>query len=242
MGFKTIIGLVIILISCACNQQPSSRGLKSENGSNQQFDLKTGLKIVNRGNRGARFTDSEGTDYWLINIASTITNDNPIPLHIQLELLNEYDFPIDYGDQKFNIFLLPQAFALDGIQIVTDQAVLTDSMQVEFQNYLKNDLDTPYKFDRILEPGEKCVLAIGTLYPDPPKNCDIFPNVLFAHTDDGLFPKCNWLMEEDTSASLQIALGLKLNICQGGPQEIDGNNYSSGCMIIHCGHISHPEG
>ena len=49
-----------------------------------------------------------------------------------------------------------------------------------------------------LEPSKKLVIAIGILYPRTPKICCALPNALFAHTDKGILPTCDWLVNEDT--------------------------------------------
>ena len=105
----------------------------------------------------------------------------------------------------------------------TDTITITDSMFDELNNYIDKPL-----LNETVDPGEKFVVAIGTLYPRPPKNCGVLPNALFTHSDRRIFPTCDWLMKEDPSSNLQIALGLKLD-------------FGESCTIIPCGQISYPE-
>ena len=101
MRFLTILGLIIVLTACSVNKQTLEGELLNEQGTNQDELLNIELKIENRNNRGSRYTGSDSTDYWLIHIASTITNDSTIPIHLQMVFSREYDYPIEYGDQKF---------------------------------------------------------------------------------------------------------------------------------------------
>lgn len=190
-----------------CAQEKSTRTEQTSN---------VGLLIDNGINRGINYTDSLGTNYNLRYIPITITNDSTIPIHFQLVFSKDYDYPIAFGDQKFKVIPLPKEWGLNGVEI-------TDSMFNELKNYIAKPL-----LNKTLEPGEKRVIAIGTLYPRPPKFRGILPNALFAHTDKGIFPTCDWLMNEDPSSNPQIALGLKLN-------------FGESCMVIPCGQISYPE-
>lgn len=229
MKFKIILGFLTLLIVYSCFQQTSKNGQQINNGLNQHLGSKIGLKIENRVNRGAGFTDSEGNDYWLIHIASTITNDSTIPIQLQMAFSKKYDYPIEYGNQKFNIFLLPKVFALDGGTIVTDQAMFTDSMQIELLKYLENG-DTPYMLNKTLKPGEKCVVAIGTQYPRPTK-CAVFPNLLLLQSESANFQACENQLDQDKSTNPQLELGLKLDFRPGKTAEK--------CIIIPCGQISY---
>ena len=232
MKFRTILGLLIVLIGCSGNQQTSEGELPIEKGTNQDEVSNIGLKIENRINHGARYTASDSTDYWLIHIASTITNDSTIPIHLQMAFSREYDYPNEYGDQKFNIFLLPKVFALDGVTKVTEHSILTDSMQVEFRNYIGNGLDNPYLLNKTLEPGEKCVVPIGTQFPVS-SNCGVFPNVLLSQSESANFQVCENQLAQDESTNPQLALGLKLDFRPGKTTEK--------CTIIPCGQISYLE-
>ena len=98
MIFRTIFGLLIVLIVCSCFQQTSIDGLPIESR----------LRIENGINRGVSYTDSLGTRYNLRYIPITITNDSTFPIHIQIAFSNEYDYPTAYGDEKFKVFSFPK--------------------------------------------------------------------------------------------------------------------------------------
>ncbi|MBT8220251.1 MAG: hypothetical protein KJP00_10515, partial [Bacteroidia bacterium] len=115
----------------------------------------------------------------------------------------------------FSIFPMPKEWALDGVEI-------TDNMKNELKNYI----DKPF-LNTTLKPGEKSVIAIGTLYSRPPKSTGVLPNTLFVHSNSGLFPTCKWVMKKDPSSD-PMALGLRLNF---GPS----------CTVIPCGQVSYPD-
>ena len=200
MKFRTIVGLLIVLIGCSCIQQPSNSGLLIENGIN----------------RGISYTDSLGTNYSIRYIPITITNDSTIPIHLQMAFSKEYDYPIAYGNQKFKVFLMPKEWA-------TDRGTITDSMVVELKIYIEKPL-----LNETIEPGEKYLLAIGTLYPNPAKISGVLPNLLFAQSNGDNFQSCDFLMDQDKSTNSKLALGLKLV-------------FNESCLIIPCGKISYPE-
>ena len=102
----------------------------------------------------------------------------------------------------------------------------TDSMFDSMFGKLPNYIDKPL-INETIKPGEKIGLAIGTLVIRP-RDISININAPFAHTEEGIFPICNWQMNKDPSSNREVALGLKLVI-----DEI--------CTIIPCGQISYPE-
>ncbi len=188
MIFRTIVGILIVLIGCSSNQQTP----------------KSGLRIDNDLVRGMTYTDSLGTNYNLRHIPITITNDSTILMHLQIAFSNDYDHPHPDtdSDDKFKVILMPKEWALDGVAI-------TDSMIDELKNYI---IDKP-SLNETLKPGEKFVLAIGILYARPVKSCGIIPNVLFAYSDCDNFKACDSLMNQDKSTNPQLALGVKLRYC-----------------------------
>ena len=48
-----------------------------------------------------------------IVITATFTNDRINPIHLQLAISEEYDFPDSCGDKKYNVFSLPKELTLD---------------------------------------------------------------------------------------------------------------------------------
>lgn len=214
MIFKIITGLLIVLIGCSDKQQTSISGLRIDNGVN----------------RGVGYTDSLGTPYNLRYIPITITNESIIPIHLQIAFSNEYNYPTAYGGQKFNVFPFPKEMSPDEVTYDSISYELGDN---ELHDFLDSGFDTPYILNKTIKPSEKFVVAIGTLYPRPPKVCGVLPNKLFVQSDKGVFPKCDWLMKKDLSTNSPLALGLKLDFC--------GGDSKGSCTIIPCGQISYPE-
>ena len=134
----------------------------------------------------------------------------------QIAFSKDYDYPIADAGERFKVIPMPKEWALDGGEI-TNRMI----------NELKDNIDSPF-LNKTIAPGEKLVLAIGTVYPRTPKICCILPNALFAHNDGGILPTCDWLVKEDPSSYPQKALSFKLN-------------FRDSCIIIPCGQISYPE-
>ena len=212
MPFRTLPGLLLILLTYACAQRtPKGR-----------LPIKSGLKIENSPTRGTGFTDSLGTKYGLVYITATITNDRPIPIQIQLDFAKGYDYPAAYGDAQFNIILPPSVFALDGVEITDSQ------MQALPKLTGKSSLI------ETLKPGEKHEATIGILRPVRKELCSATPYALFEYRNTGDFPSCDWPSDEGQPPNSQFALGLKVGFCTTGLA------YKS-CTFIPCGQISYPE-
>ncbi len=211
MIFRTIVGLLIVMIVCSCIQKQSKSGLQIEYGSNQ----------------GLTHTDSLGIKHNYRYITATITNDSTIPIHLQIALSKEYEFPASCGDKKYKVFLLPK-------ELTPDTAALYNNITDGLGNFLDRCLDNPYVLNKTLEPGEQHVVTIGTLYSRP-TNCGVVPNALYAQGDSHNFHTCNSLMDQDGSTDPPLSLGLKLDfyVTRGrSPFE---------CILIPCGQISYPE-
>ncbi len=218
MKCRIIVGLLMGLIIYSCAQRTTKDVLQLEKGENQQLEAKSRLLIDHGGYRGSGYTDSLGTNYNLRVNPITITNGRTIPIQVQIAFSKEYDYPSAYGDEQFKVFPLPKEWAADRT---------TDSQFKILFDKLPNFIDKP-SLNETVEPGEKLVLAIGTLYPKPGETWSVVPNELFAHSNGGVFPTCDWNMKEDPSSNPEVALGLKLN-------------FVGGCTIIPCGQISYPE-
>ena len=211
MKFRTIVGLLIVLIVCSCFKKKSKSGLQIENGPNL----------------GSTHTDTMGIKHNYRNITATITNDSTIPIHLQIALSKEYVFPATCGDKRYKVFLLPK-------ELTPDTATLYNNITDGLGNFLDRCLDDPFILNKTLEPGEKNVVTFGTLYSRP-TNCGVVPNVLFAQSDNDNFQACDSLMNQDKSTDPQLALGLKLDFY------LPRVRSPFACTLIPCGHISYPE-
>ncbi len=200
------MALIGLLTVYSCKQQ-TSKGPPP---------VHSGLLIDNGINRGTNYTDSVGIDHNLRYIPISITNDSIIPIRLQITFSKEYEFPHPDSDEKFKVIPLPNEWALDGVGV-------TESMIDELPKYIGKPV-----LNEIVQPGEELVMAIGTLYPRPPKTSGVLPNELFVHIERGIFPACDWLMQGESSSNNQILLGLRLN-------------FGEKCVIILCGQISYAD-
>lgn len=187
---------------------------KQAKSTEQTFN--SGLQIDNGINRGVNYTDPLGMTYSIRYIPITITNDSTISMELQIAFAKEYGYPVSIDTAMFHVIPLPEAWALDGVEI-------TDSLLTELPKYMER----PF-FSKKLKPGEKWVIAIGTVYPRPAQFSGVLPNTLFTPTGQGVFPDCDWLVQPEQSPNPQVALGLKLT-------------FGKDCRIIPCGQISYPE-
>ncbi|NNE08059.1 MAG: hypothetical protein HKN20_05800 [Gemmatimonadetes bacterium] len=174
----------------------------------------SGLQIHNEINRGVTYIDSLGAGYNLRYIPVTITNDSSAAIHLQLSFSSEYRHPPPDTNETFQLIPLPEEWARGG-------AGVTDSMLSEVPNYIAQPA-----MNATIEPGGELVLGIATLYATG-KTRGILPRTLFLHQESGMFPTCDWFMEDEPTSDSTIALGLKL---------VTGDY----CMVIPCGRVSDP--
>lgn len=214
MKLSTVFRLSLVLLVSSCSDKTAKVDYRTSNAPNSNLESKTGLLINNGINRGINYTDSLGAISNLRYIPITITNDTTIAIHVQVEFSNEYDYPHTESGEKFKLIPLPEEWAQNGGEI-------TDRMVKD----LKNHIDKPI-LHKTLEPGDKIVLGIGTLYPRPPKFSGVLPNKLFAAKEKDVFSECNWTMNEKHVANNAIPLMLKLD-------------FSEICLIIACGQVSY---
>lgn len=216
LKYVAIVALIIVLTGCLGNQ------LSSDPENRKHHVSQNGLLIVNGINRGISYTDSLGSNYSLRYIPCTITNDSTIAIHLHLAFSKKYNYrPRPDASEEFRLIHLPTEWALDG-------SVVTESMIEQLPKHITNP-----SLIRTLEPGEKMVIGIGTLYPNPTNFTGILPKTLFVHSDEGIFQKCDWLMKKEPFILIgdknELELGLRLN-------------FGENCMIVPCGHISYSEG
>lgn len=83
MKFRTIVNLLIVLISFSCAQRTSKGELPTQKRASQDIESSSGLHIENGPNQGLFFTDKQGTEY--SHAYETIINNKII-----LESLNLY--------------------------------------------------------------------------------------------------------------------------------------------------------
>ena len=214
MNIKTTLIFLIILIFFSCSQRTSKNNSTKENVGNLQFEFKSGLKIENRTNRGTSYIDSLGKNNNIRNIPITISNDTAVSIKVQIIFSKEYNYPEPHNNEKFKLIPLSKEWALDGIGV-------TESMINELPSYIEKP-----QLNKVIEPGEKLVLSIGSVYPNPAKVTGVLPRTLFVQGDLKNFPDCDWLMEKNRSSNKRIPLGLK-------------TIFGKKCLIIPCGTISY---
>ena len=218
---RTMFGLCLGLMACSCLQQTTKVNLRNENSS-RNIGTQSGLLIENAPNHGVGYTDSLGKRFNLRYIPITITNDSVIPIQLQLAFSQEYDYPTGYDVQLFlfPIEAKPGEITFDSLTYELSDNALHD--------FFDRGMRPVHKLNQTLQPGEKCITAIGTLYPRPPKTAAFLPNALFVHTEPDVYAACNRLIDKDPSGEHPVSLGLKLI-------------FRENCVIIPCGQISYPD-
>lgn len=215
MKLKTIARLLMILITNACSQQMLEKNEL----------INSGLKIENGPNLGQTYEDSLGVKYNYRYITAIITNDTSMAIRLQVALSTQYDYPANYGDQQYKVFLLPQ-------ELTPDSVTLYNNITNGLDDFLHNCLDRPYLFYKSLKPQEKCVITFGTFYAQP-NNAGIVPTALFAKESKQLYNNCDSLINTGISGNYRLRLALKLGAPPGNALEK--------CITIPCGNVVYLE-
>ncbi|MDB4727897.1 hypothetical protein OAF63_03825 [Saprospiraceae bacterium] len=224
MIFRTITGLLILMVIGSCIYQPQKDEEQVKDDLNQQQGVKTGLKIEYGPNLGMIDEFTAGN---YIHITATITNDSTIPINLQMALSKEYDFPDSCGDNKYKIFLLPKEFTPD---TATLYGIIADGLG----DFLNKCLENPYTLNKTLEPNEYIVITIGVLFSGSTK-CSALPRAVFTQSDGHNFQACDSQMNLDKSTNPQLALGVKLDFYSGkGSTPVT-------CILYPFGQISYPK-
>jgi hypothetical protein len=212
--------LILLLVFLTAFIQCAPEKPKSD--TDQHLKSKSGLKIEYKPTRGQGYTDPNGVEYSLRHIPATFTNDTTISIHLQMSFAKDYDYPNEYNAEKFKVFPMPKAWNLDGVEI-------TDDMLMGLSAYI----DTPI-LSKTLEPGEKWLIALGTLYPRP-INYGVFPVAVCSHDNRALYHGCKSLIDPGKLDILPLALELIIGFTSGSQTSPES------CIMIPCGQISYLE-
>lgn len=227
MKFVNILGFLIVMIICSCNQQPTKNKLRIEDNPNQQTQ-KSGLQIEYGPNLGITHTDTSGTKHFYVHITATVTNDTTVPIQLHGALATEYNFPGFCSDDKFTVFLVPE-------ELTPDTATIYNDILNGQHDYLNTPLDAPAVLNKTLNPGEFCVVTVGTL-TQIPSNCAPVPRAVFSHDNIELYQTCDSQINEAISTEPQFEIGVKLEYYYKrkfiSPED--------GCAVIPFGKISYP--
>ncbi len=225
---RTIVVLLSALISYNCLQQKSIREQYKQPSTNQMPKSPTGLKIETTPTRGTAFIDSLGSEYFIVHVTNTITNDSTIPIEIQIDLPLEFSYPISGNYVNYKIIMWPK---------LTEPPLLYSDRQSQVKVMKKwtiSNWETPNQFNKLLAPGENYVITIGTLANTETTNiCSAVAYSLLTYSESRNYLDCNWALDEKQT-NPQMAMGLHVGFCTSG------QHYES-CTIITCGQISYLE-
>lgn len=228
MIFNNILGLLIVVIVCSCTQQSIKNKVQKENGPDQNIKAKTGLNIEYGPNLGTSHTDTAGINHFYVHSTAIIKNDSTIPTLLQFALASEYEFPAFCDDDNFKVFLLPE-------ELTPDTATIYNGIVNGQHDYLNTPLDNPSVIDKLLNPGDYCVVTIGVLIQKP-ASCAAVPRAIFSHDNKGPYQDCDRLPNQAISTVPQLEIGVKLEYYYKRkfmPPE-------DGCAVIPFGLISYP--
>lgn len=226
---RTIAVLLIVLIFCACAQLTSRAGSKIATGSDPLPKSETGLTFETSPTRGTRFSDSLGNEYFIVHVANTITNDSTIPIQLQINLPSDFSYPISGHDVNYKIVLWPE---------LTEPPHLYSDSQSQVQvmeNWTIRDWEAPNQFNKLLAPGEKYVITIGTVVnTEVPNICSAVAYSFLTYSERGNYADCEWTLDEEHSTNPQLALGLLVGFCTSGL-------HYENCTIMTCGQVTYIE-
>ena len=121
-------------------------------------------------------------------------------------------------------------------ELTPDTATIYNNIVNGQHDFLNSPLDNSYSLNKILNPGEYCVVTIGVLIPKP-TNCAAVPRAVFSYDNKGLYHTCHRQPNQSISGDLQLEIGVKLEYYYRrefiAPED--------GCIVIPFGQISYPD-
>lgn len=228
MNFRTLVGLLTLILACSCTQQAQKGGSQQAQKAGSQ---KSGLQIESGPNLGTNITDTFGKRHFYVHSTNIITNGSTVPSHIQFALASAYKFPTFCGDTNaYKVFVLPE-------ELTPDTATLYNNIVNGPHEFLNAPLKNAKPFKKILQPDEFCVVTIGVLIPRP-FNCAAVPRAVFSHDSTALYQACERQVNLAISTKPQLEIAVKLELYNDrkfiAPED--------GCVVIPFGQISYPEG
>ena len=145
MTFKYLFGLLFVfgLYSCSDDPPVEVRHDKYFGSYSKKYSK---VSIENGPRQGHPYFDSKGIKYSYLNITTTITNDNLVPIRLLISFSKEYYYLRSINILKSKVFLLPRQLT-----------------QEELKQFLDTDVDDPVSLDTILNPNERVVMTFGML-------------------------------------------------------------------------------
>lgn len=210
---RALCCLILALIGSCCIGQIPSSGLRIEYGPNL----------------GTTHTDGDGTRNFYVHVTAIITNDSTIPIQLNMELAESYAYPSFCGDSRsFKAFFLPE-------DLTPDTATVYNGIVNGQHHFLDSPINDPTLSKRTLNPGEFCVVTIGSLTPKP-SNCAAVPRAIFS-TESAVLYTCDELQNQALSSHSRLELFVKIEYYNQRKLIAPGD----GCVVIPFGHISFPK-
>jgi hypothetical protein len=217
------------LIFYACQQQKSIAGQSKKPGSNHPSKSGTGLKIESSPTRGTLLADSLGSEYFIVHVSNTITNHSSTPIQLEMDLPIEFSYPISNNHVNFRIVLWPE---------LTEPPGLFSDSQSRIQvmeNWTISDWESSNQFNKLLAPGEKYVVTIGTLVNTAVSTiCSAVAYSFLTYSEKSNYSDCDWTLDGEQVTNPPLALGLQVGFCTSGL-------HYEHCTIITCGKITYVE-
>ena len=155
--YDTMIRLKIILVFLIFYSLISCTNNQDSKKFHPQFEKYYGIYIDHSMRTGSGFKNSRGENCFFTNVRAVITNDSIIPLNIKINFPTDSLEVIPQKEQKFNVLLLPET--------MTNSKQRGENYQIS--NELKDLIDSllihPFTIDKVLKPGEKCIVNIGLI-------------------------------------------------------------------------------
>jgi hypothetical protein len=153
MTLKNLITIIFLIGLYSCKDTSDT----SHDSTNQTKDF----SIKNSQRSGIGYIDTNGVGYTYLWITSTITNNSPLPMHLEIDFSNGNTY--SSGADISQTFLLPKKWVTPEKYLPPASKKIELGMSNELKWFLDRVDKTSISFDTVLKSKENCTLTFGLL-------------------------------------------------------------------------------
>lgn len=199
--FQVIPIFFLLLCSCSSNSiadkhtDVSTINIAADSLNYSSRNKYLGISLINDPIRGNGFTDSTGGTKLFINwLKVQLVNDTIIPINVQMHFSNKANSFLHSQNETYKAFLLHDPGKKSGKAL---------------NIFLNKELQRPASLNKIIQPGEICIVNVGLLFSTPAVGL-IRSELFFKGSGHDLY-KTNTIVSINKIEGLELMLGVTLS-------------------------------
>ena len=211
--------LTILFLSfclCSCNDNVPKEHLNKKH---------LGIYFDRDDFTGAYYTDNNGNTCLYRSIATTITNDSTLPIHVTLDFLNKLECKSSVNERVIKIFILPK-------ELAGEKQYIYPGVSPELKKYLDFEISKNSSLSELVNPNEELTITLGIL--DYDKNYGAAQMAIISNRQKPRFISHDSIIEKSIADKNPFDLFIALDFWYS---RNDSACFSYSC--IPCGQISY---